>query len=87
MLLVLTQPLLNSQSHVFTLALDLLSTLLGSISFLSLAFRSYQPLGRKHLTEAAGLEVGVSEGGEKETLTIQSLILLFLAAWLIPSRL
>lgn len=31
-----------------------------------------QPLGRKHLTEAAGLEVGLGEGGEKETLTIQS---------------
>lgn len=46
-----------------------------------------QPLGRKHLTEAAGLEVGLGEGGEKETLTIQSLILLFLAAWLIPSGL
>lgn len=43
-LLLQTEPLLSSPSQVFSLALDLLTTLLGSISFLSLAFHSYLSL-------------------------------------------
>lgn len=79
LLLVQPQSLLSSLNRAFSLALDLLTTLVSE-RFLLISCLSFlsRPLGGKHLTEATGLEVGLLEGRLEETLTIHALISVFM---------